>query len=106
MMPGKNFDFIERDSIFTSSYEFRIDRSVYNELQFSRTFKKQSKASSNKERIKSYFSKRKCSRSSLLGFIFSVIPVLKWLPKYDLQKDLLRDIAGGLTVGIMQIPQG
>ena len=105
-MNDKTFDFTERDDIFTTSYEFRIDRSVYNEFQFSKSFKKRDNVGGVKAKIYAFFSDRKCSRNILLGFIFSVIPVLKWLPKYDVKKDFVKDIAGGLTVGIMQIPQG
>uniref|UniRef100_A0A1I7RK18 STAS domain-containing protein n=1 Tax=Bursaphelenchus xylophilus TaxID=6326 RepID=A0A1I7RK18_BURXY len=38
---------------------------------------------------------------SLVGFC----PSIQWLPNYNLQK-LYQDLAGGLTVGIMNIPQG
>nr|XP_029714134.1 LOW QUALITY PROTEIN: solute carrier family 26 member 6 [Aedes albopictus] len=40
--------------------------------------------------------------SSLLGFI----PILQWLPKYHCKTDLLGDITAGITVAVMQIPQG
>ncbi|GAB6029790.1 hypothetical protein CHUAL_005505 [Chamberlinius hualienensis] len=33
-------------------------------------------------------------------------PVLEWLPKYDFRNNLVSDMAGGLTVGILHIPQG
>jgi len=105
-MPGKPFDFAERDYNISPSYEFRIDRSVYNEFQFAKKFRKSEQEDNIKAKISASLSGRKCSRGTLLGFILSLIPVLKWLPNYNLKKDLVRDIAGGLTVGIMQIPQG
>lgn len=40
--------------------------------------------------------------ASLLGFI----PILQWLPKYSFKKDLMGDITAGITVAVMQIPQG
>ncbi|VDK46879.1 unnamed protein product [Anisakis simplex] len=38
--------------------------------------------------------------------ILNFIPILKWLPKYNCRENLVCDIIGGLTVGIMNIPQG
>jgi len=40
------------------------------------------------------------------SFINRLAPVLRWLPKYNWKKDLLPDITGGVTVGIMHIPLG
>lgn len=102
-----NFD-SEREvgDVFATAGEFKVDRSVYNELQFSRNFKKPTEEDGIKKKIVGYFPDVKCSRSTLIRFIFSILPVLNWLPKYDVKQDLIRDVAGGLTVGIMQIPQG
>lgn len=36
----------------------------------------------------------------------SSIPVLEWFPKYDFKKNLKSDVIGGMTVGIVLIPQG
>lgn len=40
--------------------------------------------------------------STLLGFV----PILQWLPKYHCKTDLMGDITAGITVAVMQIPQG
>lgn len=34
------------------------------------------------------------------------VPILDWLPKYKLKSYILSDAMSGLTVGIMNIPQG
>lgn len=34
------------------------------------------------------------------------IPILEWLPKYNVKNNLKADVIGGLTVGIVLIPQG
>ncbi|KIH47445.1 inorganic anion transporter, SulP family [Ancylostoma duodenale] len=39
---------------------------------------------------------------TLLGFM----PILEWLPKYKFKRDLMSDIIGGFTTGIMHVPQG
>ncbi|XP_053680750.1 prestin [Anopheles nili] len=33
-------------------------------------------------------------------------PILQWLPNYSLKNDLLSDMTAGLTVAVLQIPQG
>ncbi|XP_050094673.1 prestin [Anopheles aquasalis] len=40
--------------------------------------------------------------STLRGFF----PILQWLPQYSLKNDLLSDMTAGLTVAVLQIPQG
>ncbi|KJH42905.1 STAS domain protein [Dictyocaulus viviparus] len=47
-------------------------------------------------------SKNQCHPRRLLDFV----PFFKWMPHYDLKANLLNDIIGGLTVGIMHVPQG
>ncbi|EPB80893.1 hypothetical protein ANCCEY_00095 [Ancylostoma ceylanicum] len=39
-------------------------------------------------------------------FVLDFLPILKWLPRYNIKQNLINDIIGGLTVGIMHIPQG
>ncbi|VDK18164.1 unnamed protein product [Anisakis simplex] len=50
--------------------------------------------------------KEKLKPISLLHSFLSFFPILQWLPKYQWRKDLPGDIIGGLTVGIMHVPQG
>jgi sodium-independent sulfate anion transporter 11 len=44
-----------------------------------------------------------CSPRTMLP---SMLPVLEWLPSYQVRTQLLGDIIAGLTVGMMVIPQG
>lgn len=44
--------------------------------------------------------------NGVCSFINRLAPVLRWLPKYSWKEDLLPDITGGVTVGIMHIPLG
>ncbi|KAK6039234.1 hypothetical protein COOONC_23261 [Cooperia oncophora] len=48
------------------------------------------------------FDPKYCHPKVLLDFV----PILKWLPQYNVKNNLVRDIIGGLTVGIMHVPQG
>ncbi|VDM28781.1 unnamed protein product [Toxocara canis] len=44
--------------------------------------------------------------SNFIDAVLDFIPILRWLPKYNIRQNLVHDIVGGLTVGIMNVPQG
>lgn len=46
-----------------------------------------------------------CNPSKAKNTIFGFLPVLHWLPKYDLKKNILGDLMSGLIVGILLVPQ-
>ncbi|XP_074068754.1 sulfate transporter [Macrotis lagotis] len=46
-----------------------------------------------------------CSPAKAKNWIFGFMPVLQWLPKYDMKKYLLGDMMSGLIVGILLVPQ-
>lgn len=46
---------------------------------------------------------KKISFSAILHFL---VPVTLWLPNYNCKKNLFGDIASGITVAVMHIPQG
>lgn len=39
-------------------------------------------------------------------FLLNLFPIFGWLPKYDWKNSLTSDVVGGITVGVLQIPQG
>ena len=43
---------------------------------------------------------------SLWGTLVGALPILSWLPSYDVRSTLLADALAGVTVGLMVIPQG
>ncbi|TKR76838.1 hypothetical protein L596_017917 [Steinernema carpocapsae] len=47
-----------------------------------------------------------CSPKALFARILGTIPILQWLPRYNVKEDFSGDLIGGLTVGIMHVPQG
>lgn len=47
----------------------------------------------------------RCSPDKAKNMIFGFLPVLQWLPKYELKKNILGDLMSGLIVGILLVPQ-
>uniref|UniRef100_A0AC34QAJ8 SLC26A/SulP transporter domain-containing protein n=1 Tax=Panagrolaimus sp. JU765 TaxID=591449 RepID=A0AC34QAJ8_9BILA len=45
------------------------------------------------------------SPKNFLSTVISFFPILRWLPKYDWKRNLTYDFLGGLTVGVMHVPQ-
>lgn len=43
---------------------------------------------------------------SCLDLLLTVVPVLKWLPRYSVRDSLAGDVMAGITVAVMHIPQG
>ncbi|GMR62124.1 hypothetical protein PMAYCL1PPCAC_32319, partial [Pristionchus mayeri] len=50
---------------------------------------------------------RPCSSPRLfLSTALSFVPIVQWLPQYNFRDDLVADLIGGITTGIMHVPQG
>jgi hypothetical protein len=58
---------------------------------------------STKNYVRKYY---KPTRGCMKGYFFDRIPFLKWIRKYDIKDCLAKDIIAGLTIGVLQIPQG
>ena len=92
-------------------YRINLSRHVYNEQEFTESFIKRDDYVSSSEIDNSSFAKSfkrhffptRCTCKDVLRSWF---PIVEWLPTYNLRQDVAHDIAGGLTVAIMHIPQG
>ncbi|XP_069094674.1 solute carrier family 26 member 9 [Pleurodeles waltl] len=82
---------------------YLIDRTAYSLGLFDEEYEKKSRSYPIGGKAKKLFS---CSASKLKGFIFSIFPILTWLPKYKIKEYALPDVLGGLSAGTIQVPQG
>lgn len=48
----------------------------------------------------------RCSRARAYALLLRHFPILAWLPRYPVRDWLLGDVLSGLSVAIMQLPQG
>lgn len=53
-----------------------------------------------------FFISLRCSASRFKLILFSLFPILVWLPKYKIKDYILPDVLGGLSAGTIQVPQG
>lgn len=50
--------------------------------------------------------KKLLEKNYLKNYLFKTLPILEWLPKYNMKTNLFPDLISGNTVGVMNIPQG
>lgn len=94
--------------------ESKSDRALLAESYFYKTYKIGSEASQTSDEscalaLRKFFISKKKNAFSLncyKEFLFKAIPILDWLPKYNVKSSLAPDLIAGNTVGIMNIPQG
>ncbi|NXG62186.1 S26A9 protein, partial [Hemiprocne comata] len=80
-----------------------IERPAYSVSLFDEEFEKKNRSYPVGEKLKSLF---RCSASRFKLILFSLFPILVWLPKYKIKDYVLPDVLGGLSAGTIQVPQG
>ena len=87
-----------------------IERPVYTQPHFDEVIAQnnpdQRYSKSARERLWALRSKCICSVQCTKSFFFGILPFIRIMKEYNIRTDLVSDILAGLTVGIMQIPQG
>lgn len=90
-----------------SSFEkVEKEKDISKVVQFDAKYKKDAPPAKGftkhvSNRIKKCFTKQEC-----INTLNSNFPFIRMLKKYKVKEDLVNDIIAGMTVGIMQIPQG
>ncbi|PFX33451.1 sulfate anion transporter 1-like isoform X1 [Stylophora pistillata] len=102
-------------SIHRQSPEIDIARNVYDENFFTATKRDRFPLSTKDDSAKKNYYWRvvhpklfpcSCSWKGLISFLAGLMPIIRWLPKYNVKEDLFPDLNGGVTVAVMHVPQG
>nr|XP_006819464.1 PREDICTED: sulfate transporter-like [Saccoglossus kowalevskii] len=86
---------------------YQIERPTYTERQFHNEYKENDfEYVPYAQRLKKKIHKCHCGPRCCKDVIVSTLPILGWLPEYVIKTQLIRDIVSGITVCVMNIPQG
>nr|XP_020653435.1 solute carrier family 26 member 9 isoform X2 [Pogona vitticeps] len=80
-----------------------INRPAYSCNNFDEEFERKSRSYPLGEKLKNLF---RCSPSRLKLILYSLFPILVWLPKYKIKDYIVPDVLGGISGGTIQVPQG
>ncbi|XP_062971388.1 solute carrier family 26 member 6 isoform X5 [Cynocephalus volans] len=81
--------------------DYHVERPLLNQEQLEELGHWSSKPGTQQWRV--WF---QCSRARARALLLQYLPVLAWLPRYPVRDWLLGDLLSGLSVAIMQLPQG
>ncbi|XP_011800755.1 PREDICTED: testis anion transporter 1 isoform X2 [Colobus angolensis palliatus] len=92
-----------------SSFPYDVKREVYNEETFQQEHKRKASSSGNMNINVTTFTHHvqcRCSWHRFLRCILTIFPFLEWMCMYRLKDWLLGDLLAGISVGLVQVPQG
>uniref|UniRef100_A0A8C8Z8T4 Solute carrier family 26 member 8 n=1 Tax=Prolemur simus TaxID=1328070 RepID=A0A8C8Z8T4_PROSS len=92
-----------------NSFIYDVKRDVYNEETFQQEHKRRPSSSGNVDinitTLKHHVQCR-CSWHRFLSCVLTIFPFLEWMCMYRFKDWLLGDLLAGLSVGLVQVPQG
>ncbi|XP_055022178.1 solute carrier family 26 member 6 [Boleophthalmus pectinirostris] len=83
--------------------DYNVHRDVLDEEIVDNVYHPIHHTTTVKDKLKKSFS---CSGPRLKKTVMTSVPVVKWLPRYPVKENALGDLISGISVGIMQLPQG
>lgn len=83
--------------------DYSVHRDVMHEEAVDDVFNPIHNTTTVRERVQKSVS---CSGPRVKKCIVGSVPVVSWLPRYSFRENILGDIISGISVGIMQLPQG
>lgn len=106
-VPAESISNIDLDLELRHRNNVVVNRPLYSEDEFRKDFKvRERQKASVPDKVKSWVKPGDINKKSVKKFFFGLIPILAWLPKYGLRKQLLPDVISGFTVGVYRLPQG
>ncbi|XP_052020123.1 testis anion transporter 1 isoform X1 [Apodemus sylvaticus] len=90
-------------------FMYDVKRNVYNEENFQQEHRRKGPASGNVNVNITTFKHHvqcRCSWHKFLKCVLTVFPFLEWMCLYRFKDWLLGDLLAGLSVGLVQVPQG
>jgi hypothetical protein len=80
---------------------------VLNEEILQRDYGVQESNSNNTLNDLGHYMKKKYTpnRKNIVHWFLNFFPIIQWLPKYKFKEYFLKDLIGGVTLGIVLIPQ-
>ncbi|XP_021489171.1 testis anion transporter 1 [Meriones unguiculatus] len=90
-------------------FAYDVKRNVYNEENFQQEHKRKAPSTGNLDISITTFKHHvqcRCSWHKFLRCMLTVFPFLEWMCLYRFKDWLLGDLLAGLSVGLIQVPQG